>query len=152
MSKLSIHSDRHFMEQALKEAEKAYEKGEIPIGAVVVSNHTIIARGHNQVEQLNDCTAHAEMLAITSAQNYLGSRYLDTCTLYVTLEPCVMCAGALFWTQIKQLIYGANDVKGGFQRVGNLLHPKTKVIKGLMGEESSQMIKTFFKELRRNNS
>ncbi len=152
MTELSIHSDEHFMKQALKEAEKALEKGEIPIGAVVVSNKTIIARGHNQVEQLNDCTAHAEMLAITSAQNYLGSKYLDQCTLYVTLEPCVMCAGALYWSQLEKLAFAASDEKRGFSQQGNLLHPKTKVITGLLAEESSKLIKSFFKQLRGNNS
>ena len=140
------------MEQALKEAVKAFEKGEIPIGAVVVSNKTIIARGHNQVEQLNDCTAHAEMLAITAAQNYLGSKYLDTCTLYVTLEPCVMCAGAIFWTQLKKLVFAADDEKRGFLSKGDLLHPKTKILSGLLKEESAELVKTFFKQLRRNNS
>ncbi|MBV6641308.1 MAG: nucleoside deaminase [Cyclobacteriaceae bacterium] len=152
MTELSIHSDEHFMRQALKEADKAYEKGEIPIGAVVVSNKTIIARGHNQVEQLNDCTAHAEMLAITSAQNYLGSKYLDQCTLYVTLEPCVMCAGALYWAQLEKLIFAAKDEKRGFSNQGNLLHPKTKILSGLLEEESSNLIKSFFKQLRGNNS
>lgn len=152
MTELSIHSDEHFMRQALKEADKAYEKGEIPIGAVVVSNKTIIARGHNQVEQLNDCTAHAEMLAITSAQNYLGSKYLDQCTLYVTLEPCVMCAGALYWAQLEMLVFAAKDEKRGFSNQGNLLHPKTKILSGLLEEESSNLIKSFFKQLRGNNS
>ena len=152
MTELSIHSDDHFMRQALKEADKAYEKGEIPIGAVVVCNKTIIARGHNQVEQLNDCTAHAEMLAITSAQNYLGSKYLDQCTLYVTLEPCVMCAGALYWSQLEKLVFAAKDEKRGFSNHGNLVHPKTKILSGLLEEESSNLIKSFFKQLRGNNS
>jgi len=152
MTELSIHSDEHFMRQALKEAEKAFEKGEIPIGAVVVSNKTIIARGHNQVEQLNDCTAHAEMLAITSAQNYLGSKYLDQCTLYVTLEPCCMCAGALYWSQLDKLVFAAQDEKRGFSNQGNLLHPKTHILTGLLEEESSNLIKSFFKQLRGNNS
>jgi len=152
MTELSIHSDEHFMKQALKEAEKAFEKGEIPIGAVVVSNKTIIARGHNQVEQLNDCTAHAEMLAITSAQNYLGSKYLDQCTLYVTLEPCVMCAGALYWSQLEKLVFAAKDEKRGFSNYGKLLHPKTSILSGLLEEESSILIKSFFKQLRGNNS
>lgn len=152
MDKLSIHSDEHFMKQALKEAEKALEKGEIPVGAVIVSNNTIIARGHNQVEQLNDCTAHAEMLAITSAQNYLGSKYLDKCTLYVTLEPCVMCAGALFWTQLEKLVFSAHDEKRGFSQHGKLLHPKTKITTGLLEQESAILIKSFFKQLRGNNS
>ncbi|MEQ8551065.1 MAG: nucleoside deaminase [Cyclobacteriaceae bacterium] len=152
MTELSIHSDEHFMKQALKEAEKAFEKGEIPIGAVVVSNKTIIARGHNQVEQLNDCTAHAEMLAITSAQNYLGSKYLDQCTLYVTLEPCVMCAGALYWSQLEKLVFAAKDEKRGFSNHGKLLHPKTSILSGLLEEESSILIKSFFKQLRGNNS
>ncbi|CAN0181874.1 unnamed protein product, partial [Chrysoparadoxa australica] len=136
----------------IKEAEKALEKGEIPVGAIIVCNQTIIARGYNQVEQLNDCTAHAEMLAITSAQNYLGSRYLDKCTLYVTLEPCNMCAGAIFWTQLAKLVYAARDEKRGFSQTGNLLHPKTKVQTGILQQESSEMIKSFFKQLRGNNS
>ncbi len=152
MSTLSIHSDEFYMSQAIKEAEKAYEAGEIPVGAVVVCNNTVIARGYNQVEQLNDCTAHAEMLAITSAQNYLGSKYLDKCTLYVTLEPCNMCAGALYWTQLKKLSFAANDEKRGFSQTGNLLHPKTKVQTGLLHEESEKLIKSFFIRLRRNNS
>lgn len=152
MSELSIHSDEFFMKQALREAEKAYKIGEIPVGAVIVCKNKVIARGHNQVEQLNDTTAHAEMLAITAAQNYLGSRYLDECTLYVTLEPCVMCAGAMSWTQLGKLVVGAPDDKGGFSRKGNLLHPRTKMTSGLLEEESSNLLKSFFKGLRGNNS
>ena len=153
MSELSIHSDEHFMKQAFKEAERALEEKEIPVGAVVVSNHTIIARAYNQVEKLNDCTAHAEMLAITAAQNYLGSKYLDQCTLYVTLEPCVMCAGALYWSQLAKVVIGAPDPKRGYLQANpKIIHPKTEVINGLMAHESNQLIKSFFNQLRGNNS
>ncbi len=146
---LSIHSDEHFMKQALKEAEKAYELGEVPVGAIVVCNNQIIARGHNQTEQLNDVTAHAEIIALTAAANYLGSKYLDDCTLYVTLEPCVMCAGALAWAQLDRLVYGAEDDKRGFMRFGKkLLHPKTKVEYGILSEACGLLMKAFFKARR----
>lgn len=152
MSVLSIHSDEFFMKQALKEAEKALDEKEIPVGAVVVAGNRIIARAHNQVQRLNDVTAHAEMLAITSAQNYLGSKYLDQCSLFVTLEPCVMCGGALYWSQIDRIVIGARDEKRGFSEVSSeIIHPKTEVLYGLLAEESEKMVKSFFKEMRRNN-
>ncbi|MBK7869273.1 MAG: nucleoside deaminase [Saprospiraceae bacterium] len=146
---LSVFSDEHFMKQALKEAEKAYELGEVPVGAIVVCNNQIIARGHNQTEQLNDVTAHAEIIALTAAANYLGSKYLDDCTLYVTLEPCVMCAGALSWAQLDRLVYGAEDEKRGFMRFGKgLLHPKTKIEYGVLTEDCGLLMKAFFKQKR----
>src|SRR6188768_763399 len=128
---MELYTDEHFMREALKEAAKALEIGEVPVGAVVVCQNRIIARAHNQTEKLTDATAHAEMLAITSAANYLGSKYLDECSLYVTLEPCVMCAGALQWVQLQKLVFGAHDVKRGYSLVQNpLLHPKTEVVTG----------------------
>lgn len=152
MSILSIHSDEYYMKQALLEANKALEAREIPVGAVMVCRHRIIARAHNQVEQLNDVTAHAEMLAITAAQNYLGSHYLDQCTLYVTLEPCTMCAGALYWSQIAKVYYGASDEKRGYSLVNrHILHPKTEVSSGLLAAESAELIRRFFNQLRGNN-
>ncbi len=146
---LSIYSDDYFMQQALKEAKKAYEAGEVPVGAIVVCQNQIIARGYNQTEQLNDVTAHAEIIALTAAANYFGSKYLDDCTLYVTLEPCVMCAGALAWAQLGRLVYGAEDEKRGFMRFGKgLLHPKTKVEYGILAEECGQLMTSFFKARR----
>lgn len=142
---LTVQSDEYFMKQAFIEAQKASMKGEIPVGAVVVSEGRIIARAHNQTEQLNDVTAHAEVLAITSASAYLGSKYLNECTLYVTLEPCCMCAGALAWAQLKRLVYAAQDDRRGFMRFGlPMLHPKTKVEFGVMNEECSKLMKDFF--------
>lgn len=140
-------SDEHFMQQALKEARKALEKGEVPIGAVVVMNGQVIGRGFNQVEMLNDCTAHAEMIALTAAFNYLGAKYLPDATLYVTLEPCVMCAGALYWSKIGRIVYAAADEKNGYRRVTGdktPFHPKTKIETGAYGEESLRMVKEFF--------
>ena len=148
MINLSIHSDEYFMEQALLEAEKAYDLGEVPVGAIIVSKNRIIARAHNQTEKLGDVTAHAELLAITSASNYLGAKYLNDCTLYVSLEPCVMCAGALAWAQLGRVVYASSDDKRGFSRHEKLLHPKTKFSSGLYEEESSDLIKKFFSELR----
>ena len=146
---LTVNSDDHFMKQALKEAQKAYEAGEVPVGAVVVCRNQIIARGHNQTELLHDVTAHAEMLAVTAAASYLNSKYLNDCTLYVTLEPCIMCAGALAWAQLDRLVYGAADDKKGFMRYGkSLLHPKTKVEFGILAEESGELLKRFFKARR----
>ncbi len=137
------------MKEAFKEAQKAKEEGEVPVGAVIVSNNIIIARAHNQVETLNDPTAHAEMLAITSATNYLGSKYLENCTIYVTLEPCMMCASALNWAKIDKIVYAAEDEKNGFMKYGkSVLHPKTKLEFGIMGEESAAILKDFFKEKR----
>jgi len=146
---LSVFSDVHFMKQAILEAQKAGEKGEIPVGAVVVCQNRIIARAHNQTEQLKDVTAHAEVLAITAASEHLGSKYLKECTLYVTLEPCVMCAGALAWAQVDKLVYGASDDKGGFMRFGKrLLHKKTKVEFGVLLEPCVALLRQFFEEKR----
>ena len=137
------------MNQALLEAKKAYERDEIPVGSVVVCNNRIIARGHNLTETLNDVTAHAEMQAITSAANFLGGKYLTDCTLYVTVEPCVMCAGALGWTQISKIVYGAADEKRGFTHFApNALHPKTVIVSGILETECSQLMKDFFKKKR----
>ena len=146
---LSVNSDEHYMRQALKQAQLAAEAGEIPVGAIVVANQQIIARGHNQTEQLTDVTAHAEIIALTAAANYLGGKYLQGCTLYVTLEPCVMCAGALAWAQLDRLVYGAGDDKRGFMRFGKeLLHPKTKVEYGVLHEECSALMTSFFQGKR----
>jgi tRNA(adenine34) deaminase len=146
---MNILGDKFFMKEAFKEAQKAKEEGEVPVGAVIVSNNIIIARAHNQVETLNDPTAHAEMLAITSATNYLGSKYLENCTIYVTLEPCMMCASALNWAKIDKIVYAAEDEKNGFMKCGkSILHPKTKLEFGIMSEESSMILKDFFKEKR----
>ncbi len=146
---LTIFSDESFMREALKEAEKAFELDEIPVGAVIVCNNRIIARSHNLTEQLNDVTAHAEMQAITAAANYLGGKYLTDCILYVTLEPCVMCAGAIFWAQISRLVYGASDEKRGFTKTGTgILHPSTTIQHGILEEESMILLKTFFKNKR----
>lgn len=148
---LDIQSDAHYMKQALREAEKARDADEIPVGAVVVCNGSIIARAHNLTERLNDVTAHAEMQAITAAANYLGGKYLRECALYVTLEPCVMCAGALRWTQIPQIYFGAYDEKGGFSQIAQpLLHAKTKWSGGLLEAESRELLQTFFAEKRGN--
>lgn len=137
------------MKEALKEAQKAYDANEVPVGAIVVAESKIIARSHNLTERLNDVTAHAEMQVITSAANYLGGKYLTECTLYVTLEPCVMCAGALYWSQVSRIVYGAHDEKKGFSKQAtNLLHPKTEVISGVLENECSEIIKQFFKAKR----
>jgi len=137
------------MQQALKQAEMAFDKGEVPVGVVIVAENRIIARAHNQTEQLTDVTAHAEMLALTAAANYLGAKYLNNCTMYVTLEPCVMCAGAMSWAQLGKLVYGAADEKRGFARLGkNVLHPRTEVATGLLKEESEWLLKQFFAKLR----
>lgn len=141
--------DEHFMRKALEEAEMAFEEDEIPVGAVVVSNGKIIGRGHNMTERLNDVTAHAEMLAITAAANYLGGKYLRNCTLYVTLEPCSMCAGALFWTQIPKVVFGATDEKRGFKTFGSQLHPKTQLIEGVLRNESKDLLQRFFRAKRK---
>lgn len=148
----SALSDEHFMKEALKEAEKAKEEGEIPVGAVVVWDYQIIARAYNQVERLTDATAHAELLAITSASNYIGSKFLEECTLYVTLEPCTMCGGALFWSRIGKLVYGAEDESRGYSRVQPpILHPSTEVVSGIHAAECSAIVKDFFKQLREGN-
>lgn len=141
--------DNYFMRQALQEAELAYENDEVPIGAVIVSNGRIIARAHNLVETLNDTTAHAEMQAITSASDVLGGKYLSKCTLYVTVEPCAMCAGALGWSQISRIVYGAGDNRRGFTKFSTeVLHPKTVVTSGIMAEECSDIMKRFFEQKR----
>jgi tRNA(adenine34) deaminase len=146
---LAPFTDEYFMKEALKEAQKALDAGEVPVGAVVVCNNRIIARAHNQTEALTDATAHAEMLATTAAANFLGSKYLNDCTLYVTLEPCVMCAGALHWVQLGRLVFGATDVQRGYSLVpASLLHPKTAVQYGLYAEEGKHLINTFFKKIR----
>ena len=151
MSLLKPYDDTYFMKRALAEAEAAHEKGEIPIGAVIVVKDQIIARAHNLTETLNDVTAHAEMQAITAAANYLGGKYLTDCTLYVTIEPCQMCAGALFWSQISNIVYGARDEKRGCIALGTKLHPKTKMKGGLLAEEASALLKKFFIEKRNLN-
>jgi tRNA(adenine34) deaminase len=146
---MELYTDEYFMREALKEAHKAFEKGEVPVGAVVVCQNKIIARAHNQTEQLTDATAHAEMIAVTAAANYLGSKYLNECTLYVTLEPCAMCAGALHWVQLQKLVFGAEDVQRGYSLVKSpLLHPRTKVDKGIKEQESKELVNSFFKKLR----
>jgi tRNA(adenine34) deaminase len=133
------------MKEALKEAQKAFEKDEVPVGAVVVANNMVIARAHNLTELLKDVTAHAEMQAITAAANFLGSKYLQDCSLYVTLEPCVMCAGALSWSQIKEIIFGASDKKRGYTQISQkIIHPKTSVVSGIMEKESEELLKRFF--------
>ena len=138
------------MREALKEAQKAYDADEVPVGAVVVANDKIIARAHNLTERLNDVTAHAEMQAITAAANHLGGKYLTDCTLYVTLEPCIMCAGALAWSQISKIVYGASDPKKGFSTLNtNVLHPKTEVLRGPLSEDCEIIIKNFFIQKRR---
>jgi tRNA(adenine34) deaminase len=147
---MELFTDEYFMREALREANKALAAGEVPVGAVVVCKNRIIARGHNQTEKLTDATAHAEMLSITAAANHLGSKYLNECTLYVTLEPCSMCAGALHWTQLQKLVYGASDLQRGYSLVSTpLLHPKTEVVKGIQAAECKQLLDTFFKRLRR---
>jgi len=144
-----INPDFYFMKQALQEARLAGERDEIPIGAVIVCQGRIIARGHNLTETLTDVTAHAEMQAITAAAGFLGGKYLNECTLYVTVEPCVMCAGALGWAQISRIVYGASDEKRGFMRFApNALHPKTEVVAGVLEEECSKLMKDFFKAKR----
>ncbi len=138
------------MKQAYLEAQKAFEKGEVPVGAVMVCNNQIIARAHNNTEQLTDVTAHAEIMAMTAASTYLGNKYLLDCTLFVSLEPCIMCAGAIAWAQLGRLVYGASDEKKGFMRYGKeLLHPKTTVEFGILNEECGELLTTFFKERRK---
>jgi tRNA(adenine34) deaminase len=146
---LSVFSDDFFMQEALKEARKAADLDEVPVGAIVVCNDRIIARAHNLSELLNDTTAHAEMQAITSASNHLGSKFLDDCTMYATIEPCVMCAGAIFWSRIGKLVYGAKDEKRGYSKVKtSLLHPKTVVVSGILNEPCGQLMKEYFKQKR----
>ncbi len=145
----NIFTDAYFMKKALQEAETAFEKGEIPVGAIVVIDNRVIARTHNLTELLNDVTAHAEMQAITSSANFLGGKYLKDCTLYVTLEPCQMCAGALYWSQITKIVFGARDEHRGFMKMGTQLHPKTVVVGGVMENEASELMKRFFAKKRK---
>lgn len=141
--------DNFYMRKALDEARRAFDEGEIPVGAVMVCRDTIIAKTHNLTERLTDVTAHAEMQAITAAADYLGGKYLNDCTLYVTVEPCIMCAGALGWSQLGRLVFGARDEKRGYQRFApEALHPRTEVVKGVMEEECAQLMKDFFKSRR----
>ena len=143
--------DNYFMKKALQEAEIAFEKGEVPVGAIIVVDNRVIARAHNLTELHNDVTAHAEMQAITAAANFLGGKYLHNCTLYVTLEPCQMCAGALYWSQISKIVYGAKDEKRGCGVMGTQLHPKTKIKGGILADEAATLMKKFFIEKRNMN-
>jgi tRNA(adenine34) deaminase len=143
--------DTYFMKKALQEAEIAFEKGEIPVGAVIVIENRIIAKGHNLTETLNDVTAHAEMQAITAAANFLGGKYLQNCTLYVTLEPCQMCAGALYWSQISNIVYGTRDLERGCINLNTKLHPKTILKGGIMEDEAADLLKRFFIQRRNLN-
>jgi len=146
--------EEHFMKLALREAENAFSQGEVPVGAIVVINNRVISRGYNMVEKLKDPTAHAEMIALTSAFNSLGSKYLQDATLYVTVEPCLMCAGALHWSKIGKIVWGAEDVKNGHQvytESRNPFHPKTQILSGLLAEESASLMKAFFQEKRKRN-
>ncbi|MGL2987446.1 nucleoside deaminase [Flavobacterium sp. RSSA_27] len=142
-------TDEYFMKKALQEAEMAFDKGEIPVGAVIVVADKVIARTHNLTELLNDVTAHAEIQAITAAANFLGGKYLKDCTLYVTLEPCQMCAGALYWSQIAKIVFGASDTHRGYEKLGTQLHPKTTVVRGVLAEEAADLMKRFFAEKRK---
>lgn len=150
-------TDEHYMRMALREAQKAFDMGEVPVGAVVVWNEKVISRGHNQVELLNDCTAHAEMIALTSAFSELGSKYLPEGTLYVTVEPCLMCCGALHWSKVGRIVYGAPDEKNGYRKYvkerddhqpQHVFHPKTQLTHGILAEECAQLMKDFFKQRR----
>jgi tRNA(adenine34) deaminase len=146
---MDVFNDEYFMRRAIIEAQRAEELGEVPVGAVIVSNKQIIARGHNLTEQLKDFTAHAEMQAFTSASIFFGNKYLEDCTLYVTLEPCVMCAGAAFWTRISKIVFGAYDGKRAYSvHSKTILHPKTKIVGGILEEECSALIRGFFKAKR----
>ncbi|MEE1961787.1 nucleoside deaminase [Allomuricauda taeanensis] len=148
---MNLFDDNYFMKKALQQAETAFEIGEVPVGAVVVVNNRIIGSAHNLTERLRDVTAHAEMQAITAASNFLGGKYLHGCTLYVTLEPCQMCAGALYWSQISKVVYGAADLERGFSVVGGNLHPKTEILGGVMENEASELLKRFFIQRRNLN-
>ena len=147
--KIKPFDDTYFMKQALVQAKKAYDKDEVPVGAIIVCDNQIIARAHNYTEALNDVTAHAEMQAFTAAADYLGGKYLNECTLYVTLEPCIMCGGAAYWTQLKKVVYGAKDEKRGFSTLTqNILHPKTEIESGCLQEECTKLLSDFFKSKR----
>jgi len=149
LSLISVHSDEYFMKQAYQQALVAFDEGEVPVGAIVTCDNRIIGKSYNQTERLEDSTAHAEMLAITAASNNLGSKYLAECTLYVTLEPCVMCAGATFWSQISRIVYGASDPQRGYSIYGTkILHPKTELVSGVMEKESKGLLDDFFKKIR----
>ena len=145
----NIFTDEYFMKKALQEAEIAFDKGEIPVGAIIVIDNKVIARSHNLTELLHDVTAHAEMQSITAAANFLGGKYLKNCTLYVTIEPCQMCAGALYWSQISKVVFGARDEQRGFLTMGTQLHPKTQVIQGVMANEASDLMLRFFASRRK---
>jgi len=145
----NIFTDDYFMKKALNEASTAFEKGEIPIGAVIVIDNKVIARSHNLTEMLHDVTAHAEMQSITAAANFLGGKYLKDCTLYVTVEPCQMCAGALYWSQISKIVFGARDQQRGFMQMGTKLHPKTTVVSGVMENEAADLMLRFFAARRK---
>lgn len=145
----NIFNDEYFMKKALQEAECAFELGEIPVGAVIVIDNKIIARSHNLTEMLHDVTAHAEMQTITAAANFLGGKYLKDCTLYVTLEPCQMCAGALYWSQISKIVFGASDENRGFIKMGTQLHPKTTLISGILSNEAADLMQRFFAQKRK---
>lgn len=145
-------NDEQFMKQALLQAQKAFDEDEVPVGAVIVLNNKIIARGYNQVEKLNDCTAHAEIIALTSAFNYLGSKYLPDASIYITVEPCVMCAGALYWSKIGRVVYGASDEKNGYKHItqpNSPFHPKTEVVTGILSDECRELMRSFFKDKRK---
>lgn len=148
---IDVFDDTYFMRKALQEAQEAFERNEIPVGAIVVVDNRIIARAHNLTETLNDVTAHAEMQAITAAANFLGGKYLKGCTLYVTLEPCQMCAGALYWSQIDRIVYGAKDEHRGCGVMGSKLHPKTTIEGGVLQEEAAELMKRFFIQKRNLN-
>jgi len=148
---LEPRNDEYFMKQALLQAQIAYDEDEVPVGAVIVLNNKIIARGYNQVEKLNDPTAHAEIIALTSAFNFLGSKYLPDAQIYITIEPCVMCAGAMYWSKIGKLVYGAADEKNGYLRITkdvSPFHPKTEIVKGILQDECADLIKSFFRSKR----
>lgn len=145
----NIFTDDYFMRKALQEAEFAFDKGEIPVGAVIVIDNKVIARSHNLTEMLNDVTAHAEMQSITAAANFLGGKYLKQCTLYVTLEPCQMCAGALYWSQITKIVFGATDDQRGYRAMGTTLHPKTTVVSGVLATEAAELMQRFFQQRRK---
>lgn len=146
---LTVFSDEHYMGEALKQAQLAFDADEVPVGAIIVCKNTIIARGHNLTQKLNDVTAHAEMQAYGAATSFLNNKYLSECTLYVTLEPCVMCAGAYFWSQIGKIVYGAHDPKRGFLKIQQpLLHPKTELVGGVLEEPCGLLLKKFFEKKR----
>ena len=150
MSIAPLYTHEFFMKEALKEAQKAFDLDEVPVGVVIVANNKIIARGHNLTERLNDVTAHAEMQTITAAANAIGGKYLVDCTVYVTLEPCLMCAGALAWSQVSNLVFGAKDVKRGYSILEkDILHPKTEVVSGILADESEKLLKDFFAKKRK---